>query len=65
MAVDREVPRVPRAGPATAVVEREIGIGTSGGPESCDYCSSMRLEWRKCKLICLDCCQINKSCADL
>ncbi|HVX40662.1 MAG TPA: hypothetical protein VHB25_13925 [Gemmatimonadaceae bacterium] len=33
--------------------------------ESCDYCGSPRLEWRKCKLICADCRQINKSCADL
>jgi hypothetical protein len=33
--------------------------------ESCDYCGSARLEWRKCKLICADCRQINKSCADL
>jgi len=32
---------------------------------SCDYCGSARLEWRKCKLICEDCKQINKSCADL
>jgi hypothetical protein len=33
--------------------------------ESCDYCASPRLEWRKCKLICANCHQINKSCADL
>jgi hypothetical protein len=33
--------------------------------ECCDYCGSLRLEWRKCKLICADCRQINKSCADL
>jgi hypothetical protein len=33
--------------------------------ECCDYCGSARLEWRKCKLICGDCRQINKSCADL
>jgi hypothetical protein len=33
--------------------------------ESCDYCSSSRLKWRKCKLICEQCGQINKSCADL
>lgn len=33
--------------------------------ECCDYCGSERLEWRKCKLICADCRQINKSCADL
>jgi len=33
--------------------------------EQCAYCGSARLEWRKCKLICGDCRQINKSCADL
>ena len=33
--------------------------------ESCDYCGSARLEWRKCKLVCAACRQINKSCADL
>jgi hypothetical protein len=33
--------------------------------ETCDYCGSIALEWRKCKLICADCRQINKSCADL
>ena len=33
--------------------------------ETCDYCGSARIEWRKCKLICVDCRQINKSCADL
>jgi hypothetical protein len=33
--------------------------------EHCDYCDSTNLEWRKCKLICADCRQINKSCADL
>ena len=33
--------------------------------ETCDYCGSVALRWRKCKLICDDCRQINKSCADL
>jgi hypothetical protein len=33
--------------------------------ESCDYCGAITLEWRKCKLICTNCRQINKSCADL
>ena len=33
--------------------------------ETCDYCGSDRLEWRTCKLICANCHQINKSCADL
>ena len=33
--------------------------------ELCDYCGAERLVWRKCKLICEQCKQINKSCADL
>lgn len=33
--------------------------------ETCDYCGSTELHWVKCKLICLNCRQINKSCADL
>lgn len=33
--------------------------------ECCDYCGSASLAWRKCKLICTNCHQINKSCADL
>lgn len=33
--------------------------------ETCDYCGSTALSWRKCKLICGACQQINKSCADL
>jgi hypothetical protein len=33
--------------------------------DCCDYCGSARVEWRKCKLVCVDCRQINKSCADL
>jgi hypothetical protein len=40
----------------------------SDGPaigESCDYCGAHTLTWRKCKLICSSCSQINKSCADL
>jgi hypothetical protein len=36
-----------------------------GLDESCDVCGSARTEWRKCKLVCLDCRQIVKSCADL
>jgi hypothetical protein len=43
----------PDATPATLAVER------------CDYCGSEKVEWRKCKLVCSDCRQINKSCADL
>ena len=33
--------------------------------ETCDYCGVATLTWRKCKLICDNCRQINKSCADL
>ncbi|HEY0931022.1 MAG TPA: hypothetical protein VGE27_13950 [Gemmatimonas sp.] len=33
--------------------------------ETCEYCASDRLEWRKCKQICGACGQINRSCADL
>ena len=40
------------------------GDGPAVG-ETCDYCGSTALRWRKCKLICESCAQINKSCADL
>ena len=33
--------------------------------EPCDYCGTAALKWVKCKLICQNCRQINKSCADL
>ncbi|HVB32490.1 MAG TPA: hypothetical protein VNE60_13270 [Gemmatimonadaceae bacterium] len=33
--------------------------------ETCDHCGSTDLAWVKCKLICGNCRQINKSCADL
>jgi hypothetical protein len=33
--------------------------------ETCEYCGLEALRWRKCKLICDNCKQINKSCADL
>lgn len=51
------------------VIQRERAAAerddSGSAAESCDYCGSQRLEWRKCKLICADCRQINKSCADL
>jgi hypothetical protein len=53
------------------VIRRERGAEPAQSPderraaECCDYCGSPRLEWRKCKLICAACRQINKSCADL
>ncbi|MHB1862507.1 MAG: hypothetical protein ACYCVL_05995 [Gemmatimonadaceae bacterium] len=33
--------------------------------ETCDHCGSTDLAWVKCKLICRNCRQISKSCADL
>jgi len=39
---------------------------TSAEPQgTCDHCGSTALKWVKCKLICQNCRQINKSCADL
>lgn len=35
------------------------------GDGPCEICGSDRVEWRKCKLVCLNCRQIVKSCADL
>lgn len=43
----------------------EAHTSASPSPESCDYCGSPQLEWRKCKLVCTNCRQINRSCADL
>jgi hypothetical protein len=34
--------------------------------DPCEFCGAeKKLVWRKCKLICENCRQINKSCADL
>jgi hypothetical protein len=33
--------------------------------EACEYCGARALAWRKCKLICRSCAQVNRSCADL
>jgi hypothetical protein len=51
---------------AVAAVTKTSSVtdGAADG-ETCDYCGSTTLEWRKCKLICTSCAQINKSCADL
>jgi hypothetical protein len=48
------------------VIDRADGAsGVTGPREPCDYCGAPTLEWRKCKLVCASCRQINKSCADL
>lgn len=33
--------------------------------ETCDLCGSESVEWRNCKLMCLSCRAIVRSCADL
>jgi hypothetical protein len=33
--------------------------------ETCDLCGSESVEWRSCKLICLSCRTIVRSCSDL
>lgn len=43
----------------------EAPLGHDASAEGCDFCGSARVEWRKCKLVCADCRNINKSCADL
>lgn len=47
------------------IVETSAASDVGAPMESCDYCGSPNIVWRKCKLICSDCKQINKSCADL
>lgn len=64
--VDPHDPQVPTLRTMAAVPppETDPADGPARG-ETCDYCGSSALTWRKCKLICDDCRQINKSCADL
>ena len=33
--------------------------------ETCEFCGSTKLVWRKCKQVCEECGNINRSCADL
>jgi len=56
---------IPFVQPGMVIDTTDPDTGTTVTAETCDYCGSVRLEWRKCKLICGDCRQINKSCADL
>jgi hypothetical protein len=46
----------------------EKPVNPVDGPDDdavCDVCGSDRINWRNCKLICLNCGTILKSCADL
>jgi hypothetical protein len=49
-----------------AAVSGADHLGAQPDPtDPCDICNSSRTVWRKCKLVCLDCGSIVKSCADL
>ena len=56
---------MPFVKPGVVIAPNEEPAAASAPLESCDYCGSTQLAWRKCKLICNNCRQINKSCADL
>ena len=59
-------PPEPEANPTPAAAPAPAPPAPAEGlDESCDVCGSTRTEWRKCKLVCLVCRQIVKSCADL
>ncbi|MBI1809490.1 MAG: hypothetical protein HYR75_06275 [Gemmatimonadetes bacterium] len=63
--------RPPPDDPAGPADRRRDGSATAtpaDGPapaEHCDHCGETALVWRKCKLVCTACGNINKSCADL
>ena len=56
---------VPFTRPGVLVTRETTPPPATHVTETCDYCGSEKLEWRKCKLVCSNCQQINKSCADL
>lgn len=56
----RHAPAPEPAAPPVALPEAAAPDG-----EACELCGSPRTEWRKCKLVCLNCRQILRSCADL
>jgi hypothetical protein len=61
MSIDFSDFRSPAATPAgTAPADPSPQTG-----DACDVCGASALEWRKCKLVCLQCRSIVKSCADL
>ena len=55
---------MPSAPSARSATDGRPADGPAIG-ETCDYCGATALQWRKCKLICENCRQINTSCADL
>lgn len=61
-------PKQPESSSATSAQSnppREYQAAIATAEDVCDYCASPKIVWRKCKLICEQCGQINKSCADL
>ncbi len=62
---EQSSPAEPSSQPLPATTASPLVSDGAADGETCDYCGSTTLEWRKCKLICTSCAQINKSCADL
>ena len=51
---------------ASAQTTHRVSMEAPATPtETCDLCGSESVEWRSCKLICLSCRAIVRSCADL
>ncbi len=61
----RDAARGAATGHPAATGRADVAEDGPADGETCDHCGSVLLEWRKCKLICRNCAQINKSCADL
>jgi hypothetical protein len=55
-----------KARDASAEPLRRVPVEAPATPaETCDLCGSESVEWRNCKLICLSCRAIVRSCSDL
>jgi hypothetical protein len=61
--MSRPVNKARDASPETL---RRVPVEAAATPaETCDLCGSESVEWRSCKLICLSCRAIVRSCSDL
>lgn len=57
---------VNKARDTSAETVRRAPVEASATPaETCDLCGSESVEWRSCKLMCLSCRAIVRSCSDL
>jgi hypothetical protein len=50
---------------ASSQTPRTQGEAPGAPAETCDLCGSASVEWRNCKLMCLSCRAIVRSCSDL